>query len=595
MPSTLRNAVRLALIISTGLTSSTVAETGDTSLRTGLKGRVIERQNEGALPTRDAAGRVDAGYFRLTFTPVGIGDAAICPKRAFVSDAQFKRWRKAENEIYQRIFDKKGIWSITAQVAIRANGADATPRDLRLVSIETPEERNCKIRVVGTQIGDDAALDAASVLIPLRTTNTVYDDKVTLRLQSKYKLEPNGDRLDELWSGVKLFAAIVSAPLGPIVGALTPAGRTETQALLTDDVETAIAVPFVGQPRVGDRANRVFVYLAFPPLATGGTPRLSGGYDIALQYQASVFRRSDAFYQPSVPITAAEVGSATPIPSRDANAPTLLTVRQALDTSMHDALSGAQNPSAFDSACSIARPALRKLDLSDVDVDTYLWALASTAPAEAVSKHLDKLACFGPSERANLAKMGVTIARVEPPATMVGLVEIHQAMTNLGGLLQAASVAPDQLPNPDLVGRFADRINLVLADDAAATWLGLSELSGERPRDEVLRLLASKFSNIGCYAPRIGRDDLILPLRPRLGELPEKGRAGAALLLSREATPRPFIASLGFASKREGQLGQVATILVGLRGADSGSVVQELTKDRRPKSCADGWMDEVFR
>lgn len=582
--------------LATPLAVSAQSDTGASTLRTGLKGRIVNLRPQGVDPERDDAGRINAGYYRLRFVPEEIADATICPRRAFQADADFRRWRNSEDALYQRIFDSKGIWSLTARVIVHNNGADAVPREIRLVAIENPEERNCKIKLAGSEPGDLAILDAASLLVPFNYRNTVYDDTIQVAVRSTYKLEPNGERLDMLWAGLKLFATAASAGLGPIVGAVTPLGKTETAEMLTTDVESAAPILFEGTPTAGQRANRAFVHLAFPPLASPPPAAPKGGMIIALDYQASLFRRGQ-FYKAAVPITASEVLQATPIPSRDAAAPGLRTVRDALGNGIYDALSGANTVGAFDGVCTIARPALQKLDLSDVDADIYLWAIASTSTHDAVRQNLDKLACFGTAERANLAKMGVKIEKViiEPVTRRATVPEMHAALTNLGGILQGATADPRYRLNPDLAGRFADRINLVMADDAAVALMRQPEQSGERPRDEVLTLLGQNFSNIGCYAPRADRVDLLLPLRPRFFELPANGRAGAAIALSREVTPRPFILSFGFAPVVDPGPAKVSTILISRRGGDNGEVVREIVGDRRPSSCNSPWMDEVFQ
>lgn len=576
--------------------AQTQAGEGVSSFRTGLKGRIVEQRAQGVEPTRDASGRIDAGYYRLRFEPTLITEAAVCPRRTFRTSQDFARWRSQEEALYQKIFDKEGVWSITARANLHVGGVDRTPREIRLIAIENPEERNCKLKLAGSQDGDDMLLDQASVLVPFNSSNTVYEDRLKVGFKSVYKLEPDDARLDQLWSGINLFATTVSAGLGPIVGAVTPLGKTETARLLTTDVEAEAPVWFEADPGTGRRANRVFVHLAFPPLPQTLPQTLSGGMTIYLDYQASLFRRGQFYasaFPTAAPVRAAEVLSATPIPSTNAAAPGLRTVRDALGNGVYDALANAATPATFDGACSTARPALRALDLSEVDADVYLWAVAASSSRPEVSQHLGKLACFGEAQRANLKKLGVVVVDevIVPPTTQATLGDMHAAMTSLGGIMQGGPGAP---LNPDLTVRFAERIRLVLADDAAQGLIAQSEPSVERPRDEVLGLIAQHFSNIGCYAPRLGRDALMLALRPRFFELPANGRASAALALSREATPRAFILSFGFAPVPENGKAKIATVLIGRRGADNGDVVKELIVDRRPAGCNDAWMNEVF-
>ncbi|WHU01112.1 MULTISPECIES: hypothetical protein [unclassified Sphingomonas] len=564
--------------------------------RNGLKGRIVEQRAQGVDPQRDSANKIDAGYYRLRFEQTAIADAAICPRAAFKSGEEFAKWRSDEGGLYQQIFDKKGVWSLTARVGLRARGSERTSRELRLIAVENPEEKNCKLKIAGSQQGDDDVLDAASLLVPFDPTNTIYEDRLTVAFKSVYKLEPNSQRLDQLWAGINLFATTISAGLGPIVGAATPLGKTETAKLLTTDVETEAPASFEADPGQGTRANRVFVYLGFPPLPRTLPATLTGGMTISLNYQASLFRKGQYYsttFTQTNPIRANEVLNATPIPAEAAGG-NLRTVRQALATGVFDGLNNATSAAGFDGACSTARPALKALDLSEVDIDAFLWAVAARSSHEAVRDHPGKLTCFGTEGRANLAKLGVVVTDEvppPPPTTQAPLLAMHAAMTSFGGIIQAPPGTP---LNPDLTVRFADKIRIVLADDAAQALMPQSEISFERPRDEALTLLNQNFSNIGCFAPRQGSDTLMLPLRPNFFPLPANGRAAAALVLSREATPRPFIFSFGFDPVLQGGNAKIATILIGRRGAGTDDVVKELTVNRRPKSCTETWMNDAF-
>jgi len=151
---------------------------GVSSFRTGLKGRIVEQRKSGVEPVRDAAGRIDAGYYRLRFDLTGVTEAGICPRAAFKTTREFTKWRSDESAMYHKIFDKEGIWSLTARINLHVQGIDKVPREIRLIAIENPEEKNCKVKLVGTQDGDNGILDAASVMVPFDPNNTVYDDQL---------------------------------------------------------------------------------------------------------------------------------------------------------------------------------------------------------------------------------------------------------------------------------------------------------------------------------------------------------------------------------------------------------------------------------
>lgn len=182
---------------------------GVSSFRTGLKGRIVEQRDSGVEPVRDAAERIDAGYYRLRFDLTGVTEAAICPRAAFKTTEEFKKWRNDESAIYQKIFNKEGVWSLTARINMNVQGIDKVPREIRLIAIENPEEKNCKVKLVGVQDGDNAILEAASVMVPFDPNNTVYDDQLRVAFKSVYKLEPDDARLDQLWAGINLFATTV--------------------------------------------------------------------------------------------------------------------------------------------------------------------------------------------------------------------------------------------------------------------------------------------------------------------------------------------------------------------------------------------------
>jgi hypothetical protein len=572
---------------------------GVSSFRTGLKGRIVEQRESGVEPVRDAAGRIDAGYYRLRFDLTGVTEAGSCPRAAFKTTQEFTKWRSDESAMYQKIFDKEGVWSLTARTNLHVQGIDKVSREIRLIAIENPEEKNCKVKLVGTQDGDTAILDAASVMVPFDPNNTVYDDQLRVAFKSVYKLEPNDARLDQLWAGINLFATTVSAGLGPIVSAATPLGKTETAKLLTDDVEVEAASLFEADPGQGQRANKIFVHLGFPPLPKTLPATLTGGMTFFIDYRASLFRRGQ-FYSTTFPagnpIKANDVLSVTPIPALNPPVTGLRTVREALPTAVYDSLAKATTTDLFDGACPGARTALRALDLSPVDADIFLWAVASQSQNEAVSKHLGKLKCFGSDQRDNLRKMGIVVVdeTLPPPeTTKATLASMHSAMTSLATLMQGAAAGAPL--NPDLTERFADKIRLVMADETTQQMMKQPEINFERLRDEALTLITQNFSNLGCYAPRLGRDSVMLPLRPNFFELPTNGRASAAIALSREAAPRAFIFSFGFAPVLGQEKPKIATIVIGRRGADSGEVIQQIIADRRPVSCMEGWMDEVFK
>jgi hypothetical protein len=566
---------------------------GNVTLRTGLQGRVIEPADKGVQPQLDSSNHVQAGYYRLRFKPTNVADASICPRTAFKSNEQFKKWRSKEGDLTQQIFDTKGIWSLTAAVKLYANGTEYTAREIRLIRIENPEEQDCKIIIAGSETGDLAAIDAATFPVPINYTNTVYSDSLNVVLKSEFKMEGNQKRIDALWSGLNLFATTVSAGLGPIVGAVTPIGKTETKKLLDDDVQTVVPISFDSEPSPGERANRVYIHLGFPPLTEPPPASPKGGMVVELDYQASLFRTGQ-FYNPAVSITAEQVLSAKPLPPVPGAAGGLRTVREGLDANVWDALKDATSISAFDSACTVARPALIRLDLSDVDASLFLWAVASKSAHKEVSGNLDKLACFSPASRADIAKMGVKIVAPPVEGTVATLKDMYSAMKDAGRIMQDETNYPGSAVDAELTDRFADQIRLVLADEVSLAFSGLPDPSDVRSRTEVAAFLATKFSHIGCFAPRESRADLPLPLRPKLVDLPAKGRASAALALSREAVPRPFILSFGFEPAAPSKPAQISTIIMGRRGGDKGTVMQELTVDRRPASCTQTWMDEIF-
>lgn len=358
---------------------------------------------------------------------------------------------------------------------------------------------------------------------------------------------------------------------------------------------------FEADPGQGKRANKVFVHLGFPPLRKTLPTPLAGGMTFFIDYRASLFRRGQ-FYSTTFPagnpIKASEVLSVTPIPALNPPTTALRTVREALPTAVYDSLAKAATTELFDGACPGARTALRAVGLSPVDADIFLWAVASQSQNEAVSKHLGKLKCFGSDQRDNLKKMGIVVVDEiivdgPPPTTKATLGSMHSAMTSLAMLMQGATAGAPL--NPDLTERFADKIRLVMADETTQQMMKQPEISFEKSRDEILHLITQNFSNLGCYAPRVGRDSVMLPLRPNFFDLPTNGRASAAIALSREAAPRAFIFSFGFAPVLGQEKPKIATIMIGRRGGDNGEVIQQIRADRRPLSCTEGWMDEVFK
>ncbi|WP_176590732.1 hypothetical protein [Sphingobium sp. EM0848] len=590
---------RIALILALGALglpgyACAQGQYGETTLRKGLAGRVVELGSaEGIQPSRDEQGRIKAGYYRLRFTGVGLTNVGQCPRSQFPSNSEFKKWRSAESGLYNKVFSSKGLWSITASMTLLKDNIERTPREIRLIRVENPEEKSCNVVVAGSQAGDAAAMESLSFPIPISSENKVYSQSLNVVLRSAYHLDPDKNRIDQVWKGLNLFATAVSAGLGPIVGAVTPNGKTETIKALTENVETAVPILFDGVPASGSRGNKVFVYLGFPPLPTTPPTAIQGGYVIALDYQATLYREGQ-FFDPVHPITSDEVLAATPIPGAGGGGSGLRTISAALDTNMLQTLLKAADVSAFDSACLVARPALRQLDLSDVDADLYLWAMARQSPQPGVSGNIDKLTCFGSVARANLARAGVTIEDRVPQISVANLKDMHDAMTMLGFIAQSPVPASGESYPSAVLDPFAEQIKIVVADDATRAWVGLPGVVQNLSRQDALKLLASKFSRIGCYAPRAGRDDLMLPLRPEFAPLPANGRASAALILSDEDKPRPYIASLGFDPVPKGSRAKISIIQISQRGLDADAVTKELTENRRPVSCSESWMDEAF-
>lgn len=546
------------------------AQPGSAVLGNGLSRRVIELDN-GIAIQRSTTG-IDAGYFRVRVTPVGLGNIR-CPKVAFKNGASRQQWQQTDQAIYDIVFRRNVIWSITARVAVGASGGGTASQEIPLVLIKNPNDSGCQISALIDSAGLAVDLSDASFLVPVASANPVYAKDIQLILNHAYTIEPDKQRVEAAWTGIQTVAKVIAAPFGAAIGALSGQGTELLNQKLSRRGTSSVPYLFPADPG-GAKAGSYFVYLGFEAGAPDpATP--TAGVQVQADYQATMFR-AGRFYNAAMPLTAQEILTVQPIRIRQGEGLQDKTVRDMLPQAMWDQLAMAASPVAFDVACSILQPELRKIGLSDVDKDAFLWAAAESNGQ--LAGKLRELKCLnGDVQQRNLAKLGIKLPDAVP-AVLPGLRpkkdDMHAAMDNLVTMMRVGSVVTD------LTGRFADTINLVLIDDAlialAPTLPGLG-----RDRAAVLDFMARSLARGGCYVPR--DDETKLPLRP-LAPLAANARAGA--MIAETAAGDRYIVSLGFDPAPAGERPKVSTISIQSQGASADDVVQDLkrgTSDICPK------------
>jgi hypothetical protein len=386
----------------------------------------------------------------------------------------------------------------------------------------------------------------------------------------------------------------VFAPAATVVGAIADEGQADLIKEMDRNVIASVPIVFKADPGTGNKAKKIFVKLDFVDLPPpDGTPKKSsGGVIISLEYQASVFLRNASFYR-DITATSAEILST--VIRTAAGDKTIAS--QVSEISLNALRFTATTPAAFDVGCGTVRNELATKGLSSVDSAVFVWALASANPNDSVNKKVWEIPCIN-SAKADLAKVG--IAPPPPPTKppevakrQATLAEMHKAMDNMATLMQLGRVDPQFF---DLEQRFAENVTLIV-DEHTRALLQLTDTTLKGDRDTILQLLATHFTRLGCYGPRLSSPDLQLPTRPEFVPLATGERAAAAVVLfgGRDGvTAEPFVISFKFAPASDSHAAQIDTISIAQRGADVGPVIKELTEGRRPKSCTENWMDPIF-
>ena len=453
-------------------------EVGDELLQKGLAGRVTPLDN--GVTIQRAGAYPDAGYFIVKLIDQRSTEAAICPKAAF-ERGQGKRWRNLNDRIHDGVFARKGLWGINAGFAVSNPGGQATRQEIRLVSVKNPHKKSCVPDVLG--VNSDGTPPRFLFITPINVNEHIYGTDMVVDLKSVHQMEASQERIDQLWTGLGFFAKTISAPLAPLVDAFAGEGKKEVNAALTEVGGEARATRIFKANPDGGKTQSEFIYLGFENFGQSDPNALSGGVVLQGDYRASVLVPAARYLSELAQPLPQSILAATPLSANGAPQ----TVRDRLGAKA-DALAAQSTPDGFSGSCGGLRPDLFALGLSEIDADLWLWAMARTSSHEGVAKHLDKIACFGPTAKANLKRVG-NIAIEPPPPPKVELVPpsylaMHRAMDNLG--LMAAQGAV----NADLLGRFAEKIDVSIVASHWAPWVN------SPPSDD--------FRSVGCMPSIVG-------------------------------------------------------------------------------------------
>lgn len=538
--------------------SAQAEQVGDELLQKGLAGRVTPLDDGVAI--QRAGPYPDAGYFLVKLIDKRSTEAAVCPKTAF-ERGQGKRWRNLNSQIYDGVFDRKGLWGINAGFAVSNPLGQAMRQEVRLVSVKNPHKKSCVPEVLG--VNSDGTPPRFLFITPINVNDHVYGTDMVVDLKSVHQMEASQERINQLWAGLGFFAKTISAPLAPLVEAFAGEGKKEVNAALTEVGGEARTTRIFKANPDGNKTQSEFLYLGFENFGQKDPNALSGGVVLQGDYRASVLVPAARYLsEVSQPIPQS-VLAATPL-SANGQAQ---TIRERLGAKA-DGLFTQSTPDGFSGSCTGIRPDLLALGLSEVDADLWLWAMAKASSHDGVSKHLDKIACFGPVAQANLKRVG-NITIEPPPPPKVELIspaypDMHRAMDNLGLMAAQGSI------NGDLLGRFAEKIDVSIVDDTLPTSLS----GGGRDRAAVLGFMVENFRRYGCYLPRT--DPTHYQLRPFM-PLREQGRAGAMMMHSKDGVP--YIVTLGFDGVAKNQANAkavVSAIAIQKQGGDTGQLVRDL-------------------
>lgn len=560
-----------AILAAVGTGAAHAQGSGDALLQSGMAGRISPLSNGVAIERVD--GRPDAGYFLVRLIDNLSVNAATCPKKAF-EKGQGKRWRELNNRIYDLVFKRNGLWGINAEFAISNPSGQPTRQEIRLVSVKDPHKSACVPQILGTNTAGDTPKFV--FITPINVNDHIYGTEMPVYLKSVHEMEADQGRIDALWRGLGFFAKVISAPLAPLVDSFAGEGKKETETALTKVGGEAYATRVFKADPGGDKTQSEFLYLGFESFGQKEPATLTGGVTLQGDYQASVLAGTARYLSD---ITAAptpeRVLAATPFRTNGA----YQTVREKLGAKA-DNLADQANADSFSGSCTGLRPDLLALGLSEIDADLWLWAMARKSSHAAVSGKLDSIGCFGEIARANLKRVGnividkeVVTIETRPPR----FDEMQAAMANLG------TMAAQRAINPDLLGRFADKIDVSIADDDLATGAGALN-GGGRDRAAVLDFVVRTFDRYGCYAPR---DDMThFQLRPYMPLRPN-GRAAAMMMHTKNGVP--YIVTFGFDGVPKTvpeAKAQLSAIAIQKQGNDTGDVVRDLargTSDICPK------------
>lgn len=544
---------------------------GDALLQNGMSGRITRLSNGVAI--KRVEGRPDAGYFIVRLIDNLSAEAAICPKKAF-EKGQGKRWRELNNNIYDLVFKRKGLWGINAEFAVSNPSGQPTRQEIRLVSVKDPHKSACVPQVLGSNAAGETAKFV--FITPINVNDHIYGTEMPVHLKSVHQVEADQDRIDALWRGLGFFAKVVSAPLAPLVDSFAGEGKKETEKALTEFGGEAHATRTFQANPDGDTTQSEFLYLGFESFGQTNPATLTGGVTLKGDYQASVLVAPVRYLSDIAAAPPPErVLAATPFRTNGV----YQTVRDRLGAKANN-LADQTSAEAFSGSCTGLRPDLLALGLSEIDADLWLWAMARKSSHAAVSQKLGRIGCFGDIARANLKRVGniviedeVVVVDTVPP----GFAAMQAAMANLGTMAAQGAI------NRDLLGRFADKIDVSIADDELVANAGALN-GGGRDRAAVLDFVIRTFGRHGCYAPR--DDTTQLALRPYM-PLRANGRAAAMMMHTKDGTP--YVVTLGFDGVPKNDpaaKAQVTAIAIQKQGNDTGDVVSDLargTSDICPK------------
>lgn len=551
----------IAATLTVGITQTHASDTGDELLKDGMRGRVSAFSDGVDISRVD--GLPDAGYFIVRLIDQQASEAAICPERAFKRTQQGKRWRELNKSVFDVVFKRQGLWGLNASFAISNPAGQPTVQEVRMIAVKNPQARGCVPQVLGS--GVDGTPSRFLFITPINVNDNIYGSEMVVNLRSVHQYEADKARIDNLWGGLGLFAKIVSAPLAPIVDALSGEGKKEINQALTEVAgEAGTTLQFKANPD-GAKTPSNFVYLGFESFGQTDPNTLRGGVTLRGDYQASVLLPPVRYFSQIANVPLPEkVLAATPLKS-DSGAPQ--TLRDRLGSKAFG-LADQVTPGSFSGACVTLRPDLLALGLSEVDADLWLWAMARTNSHSEVSGNLDAIDCFGKLARGNLKRVGnIVISRPPPMTEPAKFEQMQKAMENLGFMTRQGTV------NSDLMGRFADKIDVSIADDGLSAAAG-SLPGGGRDRTAVLDFMVKTFSRYGCYLPR--NDVTNYQLRPFM-PLRLNGRAGAMMMHGKDDVP--YVVTFGFDGMEKGATDPkalVSAIGIQKQGDDTGDIVRDL-------------------